>query len=147
MKKTIGSVMVAALLCSMAWAVDGTWSSDLAKSKSVAKENNLPILALFEGSDWCPWCKKLEREVFSTDEFKAYAKSNLVLFIADFPMKTPLAKEIATQNQDLADKYNVEGFPTVILMSADGKELGRLGYSEGGGKAYVEQIKELLKRK
>lgn len=90
---------------------------------------------------------KLNSEVLATDEFKTYAKDNLVLFIADFPRKMQLAKETVKQNQDLSDKYNIEGFPTVVLMDATGKELARTGYIHGGSKAYVEHIKELLKKK
>jgi thioredoxin-related protein len=131
----------------MAWADDIPWTSDLANAKSVAAQKKLPILALFTGSDWCPWCKKLQSEVLTTDDFKTYAKDNLVLFIADYPRKTELAKETVKQNQDLADKYKIEGFPTVVLMDAAGKELARTGYVPGGGKAYIEQIKELLKKK
>jgi protein disulfide-isomerase len=147
MKKIAIYVIAATLICSMAWAEDGTWTSDFAKAKSVAAEKKLPILALFTGSDWCPWCKKLNGEVLSSDEFKAYAKDNVVLFMADFPRTTQLAKETVKQNQDLSDKYKVEGFPTVILLNAAGKELARTGYREGGGKAYVEYIKQLLKKK
>jgi protein disulfide-isomerase len=58
-----------------------------------------------------------------------------------------LSKEIAKQNQDLSDKYRIEGFPTVVLMDATGKELARTGYVPGGGTAYVAHLKELLKKK
>jgi thioredoxin-related protein len=147
MKKALIGVIVATLVCSMAWAEDGTWTSDFAKAKSAAVTKKLPVLALFTGSDWCPWCKKLNGEVLATDEFKTYAKDNLVLFIADFPRTTQLPKETTKQNQGLAEKYKVDGFPTVVLMDAAGKEIARAGYREGGGKAYVEYLKGLLKKK
>jgi thioredoxin-related protein len=146
-KAVVSSLVMAGLICSFAMAEDGAWGQDFAKAKSAAAEKKLPILALFTGSDWCPWCKKINSEIFSTDEFKTYAKDNLVLFIADFPRKSDVPKEIAKQNQALADKYKVEGFPTVVVMDADGKELGRLGYQEGGGKVFVESVKKLLGKK
>jgi thioredoxin-related protein len=141
------SLVMTVLICSFAVAEDGAWMQDFAKAKSTAAEKKLPILALFTGSDWCPWCIKLNSEILSTDDFKTFAKDNLVLFIADFPRKSEQSKEIKKQNQDLADKYKVEGFPTVVLMDAAGKELGRLGYQEGGGKVFVESLKKLLKKK
>lgn len=54
MKKAVVGLMAATLVCSLAWAEDGTWNSDFAKAKSVAADKKLPILALFTGSDWCP---------------------------------------------------------------------------------------------
>ena len=123
------------------------WTSDFAKAKSAAAGKKLPILALFTEYDWCPVCMELNSEVLATDEFKTYAKDNLVLFMADFPRKTQLSKETAKQNQDLFGKYKIDGVPTVVLMDAAGKELARTGYLPGGGKAYVAHIKGLLKKK
>jgi thioredoxin-related protein len=141
------SLIMGVLICSFAMAEDGTWMTDFAKAKSTAVEKKLPVLALFTGSDWCPWCKKLNSEILATDDFKTFAKDNLVLFIADFPRKSEVPKEIKKQNEELADKYKIEGFPTVLLTDAAGKELGRLGYQEGGGKAFVESLKKLLGKK
>jgi thioredoxin-related protein len=143
----VSSLVLSALICSCALAEDPAWTNDFTKAKSVAAEKKLPILALFTGSDWCPWCMKLNSEILSTDDFKTYAKDNLVLFIADFPRKSELPKEIKKQNEDLADKYKIPGFPTVVLMDATGKDLGQLGYQEGGGKVFVESVKKLLKKK
>ena len=50
----------------------------------MAKKTNKPIFALFTGSDWCIWCKRLEGEVLSQDEFLKYAGRKLILFKADF---------------------------------------------------------------
>jgi hypothetical protein len=41
----------------------------------------------------------------------------------------------------------VKGFPTVLLLEADGKELARTGYKPGGAEAYVKHLRELLKPK
>ncbi|NQT92016.1 MAG: hypothetical protein HQ559_04580, partial [Lentisphaerae bacterium] len=48
------------------------------------------------------------------------------------------------QNEALAKKYNVSGFPTVLLLDAKGKVLARTGYRKGGAAAYVKHIQELL---
>ena len=146
-RMAISSLTIACLISSLALADDGTWLQDFSKAKSVAVEKKLPILALFTGSDWCPWCKKLDKEILSTEEFKTFAKSNVVLFIADFPRKSEQPAEIVKQNQDLADKYKIEGFPTVLLMDASGKALGQLGYEEGGSKPFVERLKSFLAKK
>jgi thioredoxin-related protein len=122
-----------------------SWDDNFEKVKKDAARKELPILMLFTGTDWCPWCVKLENEVFSENEFKRYARKNLVTFIADFPRRKSLSKKTTKQNKELAATYGVKGFPTVVLVDAEGKEIARTGYKEGGAEAYVEHLKELLK--
>jgi thioredoxin-related protein len=100
---------------------------------------------VFSGSDWCGWCKKLDREVWAQPAFKDYAKDNVVLFLADFPRSKELDAKTAEQNKDLATTYSVEGFPTVLLVDSKGKELARTGYKPGGAEKYVEHLKGLIK--
>jgi thioredoxin-related protein len=143
MKKILGFVMALGL-ASVAFGAEG-WSTDFEEAKKLAAEKNLPILADFSGSDWCGWCIKLDQEVFSKEEFQAYAKENLVLFLADYPNSTPQSDEIKAQNEKLAAVYQIRGFPTVLLLDAEGTVLNKTGYQAGGPAAYVEHIKELLK--
>ena len=131
-------------LASFVLAGEG-WPTDFEKAKEEAAARNLPILADFSGSDWCGWCVRLDDEVFSQPEFKAYAKENVVLFLADFPNSTPQSEELKTQNEKLSREYGIRGFPTVLLLDADGNVIERTGYQRGGAAAYVEHIKELLK--
>ena len=121
------------------------WLTDFEKAKEEAATRNVPILADFSGSDWCGWCIRLDNEVFSKSEFKAYAKENVVLFLADFPNSKPQSAEIKAQNKKLSNQYGIQGFPTVLLLNADGSVINKTGYQRGGAAAYVEHIKELLK--
>lgn len=127
-------------------AEDTSWLTDFEVAKKLAAEKNCPILANFSGSDWCGWCIKLNREVFSKDEFKTYARDKLVLFVADFPRAAPMAPETAEQNRTLATTYKVQGFPTVFLLDSDGSILATTGYRPGGAEAYVEYLKGLLQK-
>lgn len=121
------------------------WLTDYAAAKKLAAEKKLPILIDFSGSDWCGWCMKLENEVFSKEAFKAYAKDNLVLMLADFPQAKPQDEAVKAQNEKLQKEFAVEGYPTVILVDAEGKKIGQTGYQAGGPEKYVEALKELLK--
>lgn len=143
MKKWL--TIVAALSVSAgAMAADG-WMTDFEKAKAVAKEKNVPILIDFSGSDWCGWCIKLDKEVFQKEAFKDYAKDNLVLVLADFPSdKSKQSDELQAQNDKLAKEFGVKGFPTVYLLSADGKPLAKTGYQAGGPEAYVTHVKKLV---
>lgn len=126
---------------------DLLWVEKFEDAKKLAVERNVPILANFSGSDWCGWCKKLSREVFDRSEFKAFAKENVVLFLADFPARKEQPAWLKAQNQKLAGDLGVEGFPTVLLLDAKGKVLARTGYRPGGVEGYVWHIKDLIGKK
>jgi protein disulfide-isomerase len=130
MKKLIvGLVAAAALLTTT--AAELTWLTDAAKAQAQAKAENKLVLLDFTGSDWCGWCIKLNKEVFSTPDFAEYAKKNLVLVEVDFPRKKELSQAQKDANEALSDKYNIRGYPTLILLDGDGKKLGQLSYSDG----------------
>lgn len=104
------------------------WLNNLDEAKLEAKENHKLIVLNFSGSDWCGPCIKMHKQLFDSEEFKAYSKENLVLVNADFPrMKKnqPDKKQLAI-NSALADKYNKEGiFPLTLLLDASGKIIKR----------------------
>ena len=120
------------------------WLTDFEKARERADNRDVPILVNFAGSDWCGWCIRLEKEAFSKQAFKAYAKDNLVLMLADFPRNKQQAPEVKKQNQRLARKYQIRGFPTVLLLNPNGRVIARTGYKAGGAEAYVEHLKSLV---
>ncbi len=124
---------------------EAAWLSDFQKAQAEAKASHKLLLLDFTGSDWCIWCKKLDAEVFTRPEFESYAKDNLVLVTVDFPRRTPLAPEVRKQNQELAQKYQIEGFPTIVVLNGDGKQVGELGYQPGGASAFVKELQKLPK--
>ena len=122
------------------------WLNNYSEAVKQAKESGKPILVDFTGSDWCGWCIKLDKEVFSKPAFAEYAAAHLILLKVDFPQKTVLPKEVAEQNDIMAKAYDVEGFPTIVLIKADGEELARTGYQAGGAEKYVKHLEKLLKK-
>lgn len=139
--------LAAVLTGSVAMAGEGGgWETDFEAAKAAAAQTKRPILADFSGSDWCGWCIKLDKEVFSKPAFKDYAATNLVLFLADFPRAKTQSAEVKAQNDKLAKQYGIEGFPTVLLLDATGKVLARTGYQAGGADKYVEHVQGLLKK-
>lgn len=119
------------------------WIDNQPKALAQAKTEKKLVLMDFTGSDWCPWCIKLDKEVFSTPEFKQYAKDNLVLVEVDFPRQKFINPQTKQQNDALQTQYKVEGYPTVIVLDPEGKQVGSLGYEEGGAKAFIEKLKAL----
>lgn len=143
--KTRLLLTLALTLTAPAFAKTG-WEDDFDKGLAKAKAAGKPALVDFTGSDWCGWCKRLDAEVFSKKEFKDYVKDKFQLVEVDFPQIKPLPKKKAEANQAVAEKYNIRGYPTVVIVDGDGKELGRLGYVEGGPKAFIAELEKVTKK-
>jgi len=77
------------ILITLSWSFSHSqnWLSDLDQARDEALLKNQNIVLVFQGSDWCAPCIKLERELWSSTEFKHFAKDNFVLLKADFPKK------------------------------------------------------------
>ncbi len=127
------------------FAAEGNWQTDFPKAQSEAKSSKKLVLLDFTGSDWCGWCIKLNREVFSKSEFKEYASKNLVLVELDFPRMKSQSDSLKKQNEELASKFGIQGFPTIIVLNGDGKKVGELGYMEGGAPAFIAELEKLRK--
>lgn len=121
------------------------WIDNQQQGLTKAKQDKKMVLMDFTGSDWCGWCMKLDKEVFSTSEFKSYAAKNLVLVELDFPRQTYIAPQTKKQNLEMQQKYQVEGYPTIIVLDSTGKQVGQLGYMEGGPKAFIAALEKLPK--
>jgi protein disulfide-isomerase len=142
----ISCLVAAAALVSMSAArADSTWLTDFKQAQERAKADHKLLLLDFTGSDWCGWCIKLKREVFSRPEFNDYATKNLVLMEVDFPRSKALAEKVQQQNMVLAQQYQIEGFPTIVVLNGDGKQVGALGYVPGGPEAFIAELEKLRK--
>jgi protein disulfide-isomerase len=126
-------------------AAKSGWLTNLDEAKKEAQAKNRLLLMDFTGSDWCGWCIMLDKEVFSKPEFKEYASKNLVLLELDFPRMKKMPPEITAQNEQLAVKYGIQGFPTVVVFDSTGKPLGALGYQAGGAPVFIAQLEKLRK--
>ena len=123
------------------------WRNDLPGALQQARSDGKRVLLDFTGSDWCPWCIKFDHEVLSTEKFAAYAGQNLELVKVDFPRHTPQSDEIKQANAALAQQFGVDGYPTYVLLDANGRELGRqVGYREGGPAAFISELDGFSRR-
>ncbi len=143
--RLLPALALALATVSTAFAAAG-WEDDFDKGLAKAKAAGKPAIVDFTGSDWCIWCKRLDGEIFSKKEFKDYVKDKFQLVMVDFPQLRPLPKKKAEANQAIAEKYKVEGFPTVLVLDGDGKVLARLGYMEGGPSAFIAELEKATKK-
>jgi protein disulfide-isomerase len=114
------------------------------RSAELAKSTNRPLLLAFLGTDWSISSLKLDREVFDQAELSDNSNYNFLLCKLHFYQTQERSPETIRQNQELATKYKVQEFPTVVVLSADGREIGRLGYIPGGPKAFGAAVKTIL---
>jgi protein disulfide-isomerase len=132
------------LLAVTATQAGDLWMTNFDKAAAKAKEEGKYMLLDFSGSDWCGWCIKLDKEVFSQQPFQDYAKENLITVKLDFPRSKEQPEAIKKQNKMLSEKYEIRGFPTVIILSPAGKAVGKTGYKAGGAENYVEHINAII---
>jgi len=149
--KKIALSLIAVFSLWAASAAELEWLTDLAKAKSQAKAENKLVLMDFTGSDWCPPCKALKKNVFSSEEFATFAKANLVLVEVDFPKtKKEMEKqsaELKKANEALSTKFDIESFPTIVILSSNGKQLSKeSGYGGTSAKDFVANLEKFLKK-
>ena len=116
---------------SLTAAADEGWLVDFAKAKAQSAKEGKPILMEFTGSDWCPPCKALHKNVLTSAIFKEQMPKKFILLKLDNPRdkskQTPA--EIA-QYKKLSKEYKVRGVPSIIVADAKGNEQHRqVGYS------------------
>lgn len=122
------------------------WLTSMGEARAIARRERKVILVNFTGSDWCPWCIRLHDEVFIRKPFLDYAARHLVLLTVDFPRskwQTPAQKR---ENAELARRYGIRGYPTILLLDPDGRVIGQTGYRKGGPIPYVDHLKSMLRR-
>src|SRR5260370_38854123 len=143
------SIVLGLLLGFMAWqvsAAEGQWMTDFAKAQEKAKKEKKMVLLDFTGSDWCPPCKALHKNVLVSKEFEDYAEKNLVLVVLDFPNSKPQSDDLKKANAALSEKFGIEGYPPLVLLDADGKQLKKdVGYSGAKPVEIIEGIEKARK--
>jgi thioredoxin-related protein len=128
-------------------ASDLLWGADLNAALVKAHLENKKVLLDFTGSDWSDNCKKFDAEVFSTDSFAAYAQAKLVLLRLDFPHNIQQSENLKINNNNIANHFNINAFPTLLLLNSDGQELGReVGYVPGGPDAFIALLEKMSNR-
>lgn len=140
------AVLALASLATLSLATEGLkWLTSYSEAVKLSKKTKKPILADFTGSDWCTWCIRLHKEVFDQPAFAKWAKKNVILLELDYPQAKPQPAAIKKQNSDLQQKYQIQGYPTVLFLDHTGKVLGQYGYDRGGPPVWIKKAEEMIK--
>ena len=98
------------------------WEKNLATAIKKAKSRNLPIMIDIY-TDWCSWCEELDKNTYANKEVIETAKKMV---------SVKLNPETSEEGEEIARKYGVQGYPTILFINADGFVLENVGgYVEG----------------
>lgn len=120
------------------------WYSSLEEAQSVAKKEKKNLFLYFTGSDWCPWCSKMRAEILENKAFQKMADPYFIFVLVDFPKAGYLTPQERERNNELRKKYDIEGFPTVVLLDSDLAFISVLGYLPTTGQKYAKHLKKIV---
>jgi thioredoxin-related protein len=148
MRQFVPNVVILTMtMLSTAYAAEGLWTEDFAAAQAKAEKEGKDLLVDFTGSDWCKFCIMLKEEVFDQQGFKDAAPKNFVLVELDYPQQKEQPEAIKKQNDELREKYEIGGYPTVLLMNAKGEVYAKTGYQDGGPEKYLTHLNGLREGK
>jgi thioredoxin-related protein len=128
-------------------AAEKAWIEDFPAAQVRAFDEKKQLLVNFTGSDWSPPCITLHQEVLSTKAFLDFVEARYVLVTVDFPRNRPQADNQKQANQILSREYNVQIFPTVLILEANGTEIQRVSDYNGTNPARFIQALEKTPKK
>ncbi len=112
--------------------IDNDWRKARAEATSTGK-----YIFVDAYTDWCYWCKVMDKETFPDTQVVAFMNANFV------PLKLEMEHNYGIR---VAMKYHVSGFPSFLILTPDGKLVRKLtGYIEA--KAFIEELKETIDTK
>jgi thiol-disulfide isomerase/thioredoxin len=112
--------------------------TDYNQGLAAARTNRAPLLILFTGSDWCPYCQKLDQEVISTPNFQSYVAGHFVFVTIDDLRNTPMLSDDKKEITELEQRFQISGFPSMLVLDDNEHVLGGIGgYEPGSGPSAV----------
>lgn len=118
------------------------WTESIAEGAARAEAEGKMLMIYFAKSDTCPWCMKLESEIWETAEFKRWSRDNAVMVFTDFPEDIAQSEVTAAQNRALKQYFDVTRYPTIFLLDSDLTPLLKTGYREGGPEKFIRHIEK-----
>ena len=110
------------------------WEKDLPAAIERAQSEGKPVLVNFY-ADWCVWCKRLESTTLRDAKVAALLSDRVV----------PVNLDVDGDGRELSNQYRVDGLPTVLVLDASGREIGRIpGYMPPTG--FLEKVEEFLQQ-
>jgi thioredoxin-related protein len=128
-------------------AEDGiySWSTEIDEAADEAQRQDQLLFVYFSGSDWCPYCQRLNKEVLETERFSSFMQEHFVPVLIDFPRQREQAESKREANAALARRLGIRGVPTILVMKPESREvIKKLGYDSGGPEYYISTLRSLM---
>ena len=121
---------------------ESIWSVSYKDARNRARKEGMSILMEFTGSDWCPPCKALHKNVLVKDAFVKEMPKKFVLLKLDNPRdKSKQTPEEIEQYKEMSARYKITGVPSIILADKAGKPYHKQsGYSNQAAEDWVKDI-------
>lgn len=119
------------------------WFAQGEKAIQYANQQQVPLLVVFAGSDWCVPCIKFKKSILTDTLFRSYATEHVALLYLDFPIKkkNKLGKEQQAHNEKWAAQYNTNGsFPHVVLLSSAGEKIAGLKFHNQSPQTFIDEL-------
>ena len=122
------------------------WTDDIDGAFKASAKSGKPVFIDFTGSDWCGWCKLADENIFSTPAWAEFA-DEVVCLKVDFPRNGRPDVMTMGKREELAKAFGVEGFPTLVLASADRKMLAQFSAGRKGAAEFISEVRKALSAK
>lgn len=108
-QRIISCLVLVVGLASTTQAASIRWRNDVGRAAKEAKGSGKPLL-IEVSTDWCHYCKKMERETFSDHEIAEHISHCFV------PLKLD-----GDEDQAIIKRLGVKSFPTMVIVSPEMK--------------------------
>ena len=116
---------------------------DYDQALSKAKEEELPLMVIFTGSDWSPLSITFEKEILTHKVYQDWAKAKVITFHIDLP-RTGIDKETRNARRALAAKFDITSYPMVIFLDTEENRLGSLSHDSKGAASWIKRANAIL---
>ena len=136
--------LILALAAVFPASASDNWLTSYDDAMREARDLGRPVLTIFTGSDWCPHCKTLEKNVLESGAFREWAQRNVVLLMIDLP-EHGITETVRVERSKVCIKYGVRNFPAVLLLGPDGTKLAeKRGYQGQSPASWIADMAKSL---
>lgn len=115
------------------------WSPTYFDALQMAKRDRKLILIYFT-ADYCSWCKKLDTQVLSDPKFIAAVEPKFSFYKALLEEGEVHNHQLQDKNQSLSSQFKIDGFPTLIVLNWEEREIARFHYEDGSPEEYAKKL-------